>query len=631
MKLTFKSSLKAGVLGVMSLGLFAACADDGHFDIANGSGGNGQTIWANIQQNPQLRNLQYILQGTYLMRYETDKINPETSKTLADLLDSPQSFTVWAPLDDTYDAHHYLNILEKAKEEFATKGVTTDYLKMQYEVANQFVYNHVARFGYESDPNEQEVNLLNAKKVAYSAGANSFNGVNITGAPVVSSNGTMHLLSGASPFAYNIYDFISAKSNMTNLSAYLLDPSVDHYTFNEGSSVKGALNENGDQVYVDSVYSHTNEIVDYCGARIQNEDSMYVAILPTDVAWDGAVNRLKSYFKYNTSYYYDWSTSTGKFNNASASTAYKLDADSLQDRNVRALIFQSAFFSPSIWSNMSVKSDSASIVNYALTADSLISTNNTTFYNSNKGGVNPMFNGQKPEKASNGYIFAVDDYQIKPEYTWMKRQEMDATQTFYMAQPSAESCHCTERNGSTLTFTNDNRNTYSDPTLPDSLKKLVYDPYDVPHYQCFTREGRNNMTVGYMLSNLLSGSYTIKAIMLPMCANLDLVPDPAAVTPQPDETFYVQVLDDKGNPLEIELGNNGTSAKNKVRSADITVSQTEVKEYTLVEKINIPYCYFNLPNGVDSFCRLKFTCTYDRGVTRNGLNIYKIIIEPYRK
>ena len=631
MKLTFKSSLKAGVIGVMSFGLFAACADDGHFDISTGSGTSNQTMWANIQQNDQLQNFKQILQGTYMMRYETDKINPETAKTLADLLDSPQSFTLWAPLDGTYDAQHYLDILEKAKAEYATNGVTSDYLKMQYEVANQFVYNHLARFSYESNPNEQEVNLLNAKKVYYSAGANTFNGIQMTGQPVVTSNGTMHILSSYSPFAYNIYDYINAKDNLTNLSDYLLDPDVDHYTFNESASVKGALNENGEQVYVDSVYSHTNDIVDYCGAQIQNEDSMYVALLPTDAGWDAAVERLKTYFQYNTTYYYDWSSSTGKFNNASASTAYKLDADSLQDRNVRALMFQSAFFSPSIWKNMTVKSDSAAIVDYALNADSLISTNNTTFYNSNQGGVNPIFNGLKPEKASNGYIFAVDDYNVQPEYTWMKRQEIEGKSTYYLAQPSAESCHCTERNGSTLTFTKDNQNTYTDPNVADSLKKYVYDPYDVSQYQCFTRDGRNTMTVEYMLSGLLSGSYTIKAIMLPMAANLDLVPDPEAVDPAVDETFYVQVLDDKSKALDIELGNNGTSAKNKVRSKDITIDQREVKEYTLVEKINIPYCYYNLPSGVDSFCRLKFTVEYNRKVTNNGLNIYKIIVEPYRQ
>lgn len=612
----FKYSLKGGALGVIALMGLSSCTDD-HFDVFAGDGTSNQSIWQNIKSNDQLSDMADILSRAYMMRFETDRIDPTTTKTLAQLLDEPQSFTVWAPLNGSYDPKHYLDILDQAEAEYAANGVTTDYLKLQYQVASQFAYQHVARFNYESVAGNQQVILLNGKKVNYSSGENVFNGVSLTGAPVVSSNGTLHLLSQPSPFAYNIYDYISSQDNLSKLRSYLLDPSIDKYTFSENSSVEGALNENGDMVYVDSIYSHTNEILNRCGAQLQNEDSTYVALLPNDNAWDKAVEDLKKYFNYQKTYYYSWSNSNGRFSNSTAATAYQLDADSLMDYNVKAAMIQSAFFTPSIWHGISADKTYDEVVNYALHADSLVSTNRTCFYNSNPGGVNPMFGETEPVKASNGYIFDVDDYQVRPEYVWMERREIQATSPYFMAQAVTTNSHCTEMNGSTITLTAANR--YNE----------IIDPYKVSTYQRFQRDGRNSMTVDYRLQNLLSGAYTVKAILAPSRYCYDIQPD-STITEV--STFYVQVLDDKGNALEIAEGNNGTSKANKVRSVEFTVDQDQVKEYVVIPKIEIPYCYYNLPAGVDSFCRLRFTSAYDRKTTSegDGLNIYKIIIEPYR-
>ena len=503
---------------------------------------------------------------------------------------------------------------------YDSAGVCSEFLKMEYAVANQFVYNHVARFNYESNPAEQEVILLNGKKVKYTAGGDNpeFNGVAIQGSPIVASNGTMHLIGTNSPFAYNIYDYIVASDQLKKLSEYLFDPSIDKYTFSEGSSVQGALNENGDMVYVDSVWNHTNDILNECNAKLQNEDSLYVAILPTDGAWDAAVENLSKYFKYQSTYYYDWSNANSAFANNKAATAYKLNVDSLTNYNVKASMIRSAFFSPSTWHGISAAKDSAEVVDYALTADSLISTNHTIYYNSNMGGINPMFNGQKPEHASNGYVFCVDEYAVQPEYTWMKKEEMDPTSQYNMAMQAMASSHCTEKNGSTILLTSLNRDS------------IVADPFEVTKYQRFQRADRNTLQVDYRLSTLMSASYTIKAVLAPSRICYDIVPNDTVTE---ISTFYVQVLDDKGNAIEIAEGNNGTSAKNKTRSVDFTVDQDAVTEYVVIPRIDIPYSYYGLPSDCNTFCRLRFNSEYDRkkSTEGDGLNIVRIVIEPYRE
>lgn len=613
----FKNSLKGGALALVAMLGLTACTDD-HFDVNGGKG--DKTIWQNIENNPQLSQLKEILSRSYMMRSETDKINPSTTKTLAQLLDETQSFTVWAPLDGKYDAEHYLNLLDQAEAAYDSAGVCSEFLKMEYAVANQFVYNHVARFNYESNPAEQEVILLNGKKVKYTAGGDNpeFNGVAIQGSPIVASNGTMHLIGTNSPFAYNIYDYIVASDQLKKLSEYLFDPSIDKYTFSEGSSVQGALNENGDMVYVDSVWNHTNDILNECNAKLQNEDSLYVAILPTDGAWDAAVENLSKYFKYQSTYYYDWSNANSAFANNKAATAYKLNVDSLTNYNVKASMIRSAFFSPSTWHGISAAKDSAEVVDYALTADSLISTNHTIYYNSNMGGINPMFNGQKPEHASNGYVFCVDEYAVQPEYTWMKKEEIDPTSQYNMAMQAMANSHCTEKNGSTILLTSLNRDS------------IVADPFEVTKYQRFQRADRNTLQVDYRLSNLMSASYTIKAVLAPSRICYDIVPNDTVTE---ISTFYVQVLDDKGNAIEIAEGNNGTSAKNKTRSVDFTVDQDAVTEYVVIPRIDIPYSYYGLPSDCNTFCRLRFNSEYDRkkSTEGDGLNIVRIVIEPYRE
>ena len=125
---------------------------------------------------------------------------------------------------------------------------------------------------------------------------------------------------------------MAANANIfENVYGTLSDPAIDKKEFDENLSIPGGLNEDGEMVYVDSIYRTTNELLNESGAQIKNEDSLYVAVIPTDAAWQQAVEKVGKLFKYDKSYKYE-------YKNGNFTQTYPLDADSLSDYN-----FEEAF------------------------------------------------------------------------------------------------------------------------------------------------------------------------------------------------------------------------------------------------------------------------------------------------
>ena len=93
MKKIFENTVR--MMAVVS-GLFAcqSCNDswDNHYQ-PQMSDTAAQTIWEQIEANPQLDNFAQVLKATRL--YSSNK---PTSITYAELLGGDQSFTVWAPI-----------------------------------------------------------------------------------------------------------------------------------------------------------------------------------------------------------------------------------------------------------------------------------------------------------------------------------------------------------------------------------------------------------------------------------------------------------------------------------------------------------------------------------------------------
>ena len=415
MKKIYRNVLKGGLAcAMLALGT-TACTDD-HFDIQQGTPTTGQTLWQNVEANPELKSFAEILKRTTVLRNDYDK---SASMKYSDFLSGSQYLTVWAPKDGTYQHHVWLDSLDKVaeiKSMAEVAGINRDSLlkealKLEYKVGVQFVQNHMARFNYESNSNEQEVRMLNAKKCYYNAAAGTFNAVPLSpeNELMVSSNGVMHLLEGISPFAYNLYDIMGAYPEYSNIYNYL--SSKDVRTFSPGLSTEGAMDNNGQMQYVDSFYTTTNSVLSAARASVRDEDSLYIALLPTNKGWDEALKKLESLYNYGGTYKSKWSKSE-------FTEEKKLNADSLRDLNTKSALIQSMYISASSFASLpeASRKDSALLINYALMADSLKSTNDVVYYNQgkteyngNNDVVNPAFAGIVPQKASNGYVLPMDD------------------------------------------------------------------------------------------------------------------------------------------------------------------------------------------------------------------------------
>lgn len=637
MKKIFNSWISFGALGLAALALTAACSDD-HFEVKSDAAGN-QTLWQNIESNAQLSEFASILKRSKVMKEENDR---NAQLTVAQLLDQPQSFTMWAPLNGTFNAKYWEELLDRA-EALRKTGTAESIQKardLEYLVWNQFSSNHIARFNHEGVTGVQEFKLLNGKNTK--SGNGVFNSVAEEGRAINASNGSLHLLKGASPFLYNIYDYLSHNAQFSAINAYIKDPSIDVRKFNESFSVPGAMNEYGKMVYIDSVYQHTNSLLDASRAQVRNEDSTYVALIPRDAAWRQALEKVSKIYNYGTHYRYDWDganfTKDYRLNGATYGDKTLTLADSLRERNVRLNIVSNLFFAPYRIKGAE-NMDSAALIHHFQYADSLISTAGTTFYNTAATGsttqnthLNPTLAGLTPYRASNGYVFELENYNFDPSYIWVEKIEFRPA-----ASPgyTLNTTNTAYEKGTTVSLTefNYNRERAELDAKGDTVRTADGKPVMIGvagsvaenAYQRYVMKYEQDMTVDFRLDNVLSAAYQLELVLVPTKINLNDGGEDEKVV------FEAEIIDD--NKKKVPFTVDGAEKRK------ITIDQrkgefdpNKVNHIILGDYIKFPKCYAGLPADRKSFPILRLTVP---GIGRRNencraLNIVKVILKPYR-
>ena len=232
-----------------------------------------KTLWENISENENLTDFAAVLK-----RLGYDKV-----------LDASRTYTVWAPQNGSFSV-----------EELALMDST--------KVERQFLKNAIADYAHrETDINDTVVYMLNGKLVKFSNKNSSklaFDGkelipneTNPATFNYPSTNGLLYIASSPATFRYNGYEYLRESEDMPNmLAAY-----VAHYesrVLDEANSVKGAIID-GVQHYDDSVIIVSNILTDrMLRAQLNNEDSLYTVLIPTDTAWNRAYAEIASYYNY---------------------------------------------------------------------------------------------------------------------------------------------------------------------------------------------------------------------------------------------------------------------------------------------------------------------------------------------
>lgn len=601
MKSIYQNTVKAGLLGAAVLLGFTACTDD-HFDIQPSTVSGSNTIWQNVEANADLDSVAMILRRCKVMKSQTDK---SAQQTYAELLATSQQLTAWLPKNGTFNAKQYLDELDsaavlRAKDEMAGT-------RAEYDVANRFARNHIARFNYESNMGEQRIALMNSKIVNYNAGEGTFNGVKLdaANANILSSNGMLHVLDGESQFAYNIFERLQVDSRFAKIYGDIDKYNV--YTFSASSSTPGSMNHNGSMEYVDSVWSRTNSLMtDARLTYLTDEDSLYVSVIPTDAAYEAARQKLQGLFKYAKNYNYAWDASKRDWTNK-GTNALKFNTDSLTTYNVTSRILSASSFSVGYNSEGPVTtSNPQAFLNHVLTADSLNSAGALVIYNKDKGNVNPIFDGQTADdaiKASNGYIFAVDNYNYDPSYSFIQKMNIYGRNTAQITGSTSEQAQY-------VSLDNENQNA-----------EVNVDALGVDNnYYYFPVSGNSQLNIDFKLNNVLSTKYKISIVLLPNRVNINNIrteDDGTVIEENP--VFDVQIRDDKGSVI-------GKAVKN------VSVDQDKVEKKVLWEEFEFPYAYFGLPSGYESFPVLRVSMSYaqQRKGKCKALSIAKVILEPVR-
>ena len=601
MKSIYQNTVKAGLLGAAVLLGFTACTDD-HFDIQPSTVSGSHTIWQNVEANADLDSVAMILRRCKVMKSQTDK---SAKQTYAELLATSQQLTAWLPKNGTFNAKQYLDELDsaavlRAKDEMAGT-------RAEYDVANRFARNHIARFNYESNMGEQRIALMNSKIVNYNAGEGTFNGVKLdaANANILSSNGMLHVLDGESQFAYNIFERLQVDSRFAKIYGDIDKYNV--YTFSASSSTQGSMNHNGSMEYVDSVWSRTNSLIS--DARLNDltdEDSLFVSVIPTDAAYEAARQKLQGLFKYAKSYNYAWDESKRDWTNK-GTNALKFNTDSLITYNVTDRILSASSFSVGYNSEGPVTtSNPQAFLNHVLTADSLNTNVGLVIYNKDKGNVNPIFDGQTADdaiKASNGYIFAVDNYNYDPSYSFIQKININGRNTAQVTGSTSEQAQY-------VTLDNENQN------AEVNVDALGVDNF----YYYFPVSGNSQLNIDFKLNRVISTKYKISIVLLPNRVNINNIraeEDGTIIEEKP--VFDVQIRDDKGSVI-------GKAVKN------VSVDQNKVEKKVLWEAFEFPYAYYGLPSGYESFPVLRISMSYaqQRKGKCKALSIAKVILEPVR-
>ncbi len=285
----------------------------------------------------------------------------------SDLLGSSQTFTVFAPTNE------------------ALAGVNLE----NTDEVKRIVANHIARFNNSTASDAaQGVKMYNGKRFFFDG--NNFGGATLDDTDNIATNGILHIVSTQIPYVYNLREYFDTHDNTSAIAEFIAR--FDEKQLDLEASVAIGVDEKGQTVY-DSVLVDYNPLFDrYRGiGDIADEDSVFTMIIPDNVAWQKAYDRISPYFNvYN---------------------ADQAVADSIRDVQTSLAIISDLVYRQEV-------EDPAAF-------PKLMSTTGSEIFD-----VPALFAGTTRIKASNGWIYTAPRVNYDNTETWNKEIEVEGeTQT----------------------------------------------------------------------------------------------------------------------------------------------------------------------------------------------------------
>lgn len=311
MNTKIKKALSLGVLAFAGLFALYSCADkwEDHYETVQGETYQGTLFDYLESQSEQLSDFAEILKA---VGYDYN-------------LSSDQMFTVWAPVNGSFDKEALLTMIENGDKE---------------RVIERFVQNHVALYSISLSPNAQDVTLQNSKVIKLSTAAEAkFGDCEIVKSNVACKNGVFNIIAAENIYVPTIYEimeddfkeYLLANPDLNPKEVVSMMSFLDAYnadSLDESKSVFLGLDMSGNRVYIDSVMIRNNTILKMLDALVYEEDSTYWTIVPTVEAYQQRYEEAKKFLVYNPS----------------VNAVSPIMADSLQNRYANLFAMRDLFY-----------------------------------------------------------------------------------------------------------------------------------------------------------------------------------------------------------------------------------------------------------------------------------------------
>jgi len=545
-----------------------------------------KTLYQNICENEKLKDFAAIIK----------KANYGST------LSSAQCFTLWAPIDGTYDAQAIL-------------------AKDSATIVDRFINMHMTQYSHPVSGNvDERIITINSKHHSFTN--STFDEFSIVDANIPSTNGLIHTINGASEYHPNIYEALDEIEGCDQFVNYLKSYDVEY--IDTRKSVEGPL-VNGQQSYLDTVWAKRNNVIrNILRADIEDEDSTYTVLFPTDKAWNGAIQRISPLYKYiSTIDYMDASTST--FTKAAASvtatdakatTPVKIDGALYSDSLPKAQITRNLAFSNSYSCNKPLLTGSASAT------DSLFSVRGNKLSNPQEvlsfcGDLKSM---------SNGNVRTLDSLCYKPWETYEPiRGYFYPIRTLGLKAAASYTYN---------TFGQDSlvsKHPEFFTELPDFIKYFTF-PKGQTHFEYISTDSINmsgataKPELDFALRNVLSTKYKIYVVLVP--SQLNDPTRPLATDKEEIKNLYLRfdmAYTDASNKQQFKRL-NVPGAK---QTADIKIVN-DGKFHVVELEFEFPICY----SGLDAYPTLfmsntkSFTSSSNRKKFEQELRVAGIYLVP---
>ena len=260
---------------------FNACSDDWDEHYKALPQGSGVSLWQTISTDGNLSNFKLVLEHCGY-----DKV-----------LASPQVFTVFAPTND-YFSEAQANAQKAIYDEDKAKGRK----EKENRAIKEFVMNHIALYNHSVSTNFNDtIVMMNGKylpltnKTVDGQAAGTIGDQSFISAQQPQENGTLYLVDGQVDYFPNVLEQLAKVEGLDSIAAFF--DSYNEYEFIPELSVAGGI-VNGQTVYLDSVTRLENDLFSYVGL-LNDEDSTYWMVAPTNDMWNTMVEEYTNYFNYD--------------------------------------------------------------------------------------------------------------------------------------------------------------------------------------------------------------------------------------------------------------------------------------------------------------------------------------------